>query len=135
MGHYLILWLSTIVPFLALDFAWLSFAVPRFYRPMIGHLMAGQANFFAAAIFYVLYAAGVVFFVVRPAEVEGWSLVRIFLSGAFLGLLMYATYDLTNQATLKDWPWMLTGMDLLWGAFLTGMSSLIASQVARTLSI
>ena len=117
------------VVFLALDAVWLTAMADRLYRPAIGHLMRDGFSLAPAAIFYVLYVAGAVIFAVRPgldsgswAEAMGW--------GALLGLLAYATYDLTNQATLRDWPWQVTVADLCWGTFVTAMSAGAACYVA-----
>lgn len=88
---------------------------------MIGHLM-GEVKMMPAVIFYFLYVAGVVFFVLMP-EIEKQSLIYTLLSGAFFGFLCYATYDLTNLSTLKDWPVAMTLIDLAWGAFVTASTS------------
>jgi uncharacterized membrane protein len=117
----------TAVVFLALDAVWLTTMADRLYRPAIGHLMADKPSLGPAALFYVLYIAGIVFFAVAPAVESRRPLSALGL-GALLGLLAYATYDLTNQATLKDWPWQITAADLCWGAFVTGLSALVACK-------
>lgn len=112
--------------FLALDAAWLTAMGDRLYRPALGHLMAPGVDWVAAAAFYLLYLAGVVLFAVLPALAAGGPRTALW-RGAALGLLCYATYDLTNQATLRGWPWHVTLADLAWGAVATGLSSWAAA--------
>lgn len=111
--------------FLAMDSVWLSAMADRLYRPAIGHLMQQGFSLAPALVFYVLYVGGVVVFAVRPALQSG-SAWHALGWGALLGLLAYATYDLTNQATLKDWPWQVTVADLCWGTFATAVSAAAA---------
>lgn len=108
--------------FVAIDSIWLTVMSKRFYAKRIGKLLSPKPNLFAAAIFYAIYIAGVNVFVIDPALFEG-SLSFAIGRGALLGLAMYATYDLTNQATLKKWPTSLTVVDMLWGTFITGLVS------------
>lgn len=115
------------VVFLLLDACWLSLMNARLYRPAIGHLMRPDFLVPAAAAFYALYVVAVGVFVLRPAARAREALVR----GAFFGFVCYATYDLTNQATLVGWPWQLTVVDLIWGAFATGLSAGVAWRVVR----
>jgi uncharacterized membrane protein len=113
--------LSAIV-FTVLDLFWLVKVAPQLYRRHIGHLMAEKVNRIGALLFYVLYHVGLVVFVLLPAQgnlFEGWLL------GSLFGLVTYATYDLTNLATLKAWPVKITIIDLMWGTFLTGVSTVI----------
>jgi uncharacterized membrane protein len=112
--------------FLAIDAIWLSIAGQRLYRPAIGHLMREDFSIGPAVLFYLLYVAGLVYFVMLPASRSRDALLR----GALFGLIAYATYDLTNQATLRDWPWQVTLVDLVWGAFVTGTSCAIAHRIA-----
>ena len=109
-----------------LDAAWLGFVAPNFYKKHIGFIMADKPNWLAAVSFYLVFILGVTVFVVYP----GWkgvdSLVKIGLLGALFGLVTYATYDLTNQATLKNWPQIVTIVDLLWGTALTAVVSIVA---------
>jgi uncharacterized membrane protein len=121
-------YLATVVVFLALDAVWLTTMADRLYRPAIGHLMREPFALTPAVLFYLVYVAGVVVFAVRPALASGrWTTALGF--GALLGLLAYATYDLTNQATLKDWPWRVTVADLCWGTFVTAVSAAAAARV------
>lgn len=112
--------------FLLLDAVWLTTMASRLYRPAIGHLMRPDFDLTAAALFYTLYLLGIVVFVVRSAQSSGQAFAR----GALFGLICYATYDLTNQATLVGWPWHVTVVDLVWGAFVTGSSAAVARRLA-----
>lgn len=118
--NYLILYVQTIIVMGVLDAVWLSTMTKKFYAPRLGHLM-GEVQWLPAVIFYLLYAMGVVYLVLVPATQYGWSLGRTVFTGAILGLICYATYDLTNQATLKNWPVAVTVVDMVWGAVLTGL--------------
>ena len=103
------------IVFLVLDAIWLTLATPRLYRPLIGYLMREDFDLMPAVAFYLLYVAGMLVFVVfatTSARAAAWR-------GAFFGLVTYATYDLTNQATVRGWPWTVTLVDLVWGAFAT----------------
>ncbi len=115
-------YIGTALVFLALDSVWLSTMASRLYRPLIGPMLAPTFSVGAAATFYFLYVAGIVVFAVAPALAAGrWQ--TALLLGAFFGLVAYGTYDLTNQATLKDWPVMLTVVDLMWGTVVTGSAA------------
>ena len=97
----LVRYLVTTGVFLLIDIAWLALIAPKLYKANIGHLMADKPNLPAAGVFYLLYIAALLFFVIDPALVKGSAWQAVW-TGAFLGLVMYATYDLTNLATLKD---------------------------------
>ncbi len=126
--HFVVAFAAAAIVFLLLDAAWLTTMASRLYRPAIGHLMREDFDVLAAAAFYLLYLAGVVVFVVRSSSGALAALAR----GAFFGLVCYATYDLTNQATVTGWPWHVTFADLAWGAFVTGISAAVAQRVARS---
>lgn len=111
--------------FLAMDAVWLTLATDALYRPAIGHLMAPGITWAAAALFYAGYFAGLLFFAVVPARRPIAALAR----GAALGLMAYGTYDFTNQATLRGWPWSLTFIDLAWGATVSGVASWVGAAV------
>lgn len=130
MSKPLVAYLAVVAGILVIDGIWLGVVAKRFYAERLGYLMAPDVQWWAAALFYLLFAAGVVFFVVMPL-VEGGSLVRVFLTGAFFGLVAYATYDLTNQALVRSWPATVTIIDLTWGAFLTGVVSVISLATVR----
>ncbi|MCR5878904.1 DUF2177 family protein [Phenylobacterium sp. J367] len=113
MWNYALSFLIFAVVFGIMDFLWLSNAFRAIYQPAIGSLLADKVRIAPAALFYLVYVAGVTFFVVAPAMGAGdWR--QAMLRGAALGLVAYATYDLTNQATLKTWPTSVTLIDLGW---------------------
>jgi uncharacterized membrane protein len=121
----------TLVIFLGLDAFWLGLVAPKFYRSQIGHLMADKASLPAALLFYLLFIGALVYFVVAPGT--EMPMREVFLRGAFFGLVTYATYDLTNLATLRDWPLLVTVVDLIWGTGLTAVASIVAVWLAGVL--
>jgi uncharacterized membrane protein len=112
------------------DLIWLGLIMDEFYQANLRHLMAGNINFLAAIAFYLLYTAGLFLFAVLPA-VRAGKMRRAATLGVLLGLLAYGTYDLTNQATLKDWPFIVTVVDMAWGAVLTGALSVFGFFLVR----
>ncbi len=112
--------------FLLIDIIWLAKVSPNFYKSNIGHLMASKVSYIPALIFYVSYIIALLVFVVNPA-VEAQSLMKALYLGALIGFVMYGTYDLTNMATLKNWPFLVTVVDLLWGTFITSTTSVIST--------
>ncbi len=113
-----------------IDAVWL-FSTGGLYKKWLGHLFAVQVNFIPAVIFYLLYTLGVVYFVLVPAVKNGSSVLVLFVSGALFGLIAYATYDLTNHATMRDWPLVVTVLDMVWGMILTGTVSVIAVSLYK----
>jgi uncharacterized membrane protein len=124
------LFLIALPVFFVIDMVWLVLVAKKFYQEHIGFLMRPDINWFAAIFFYILFIAGLVIFVISPA-VEKHSWVHALLFGAFFGLITYATYDLTNLATLKDWPLLVTVVDLIWGTVLASSISLITYLIAN----
>lgn len=122
MKIYIVAYLSTLIVFFAIDFIWLSSMADRLYRPMLGDLLAPNFQLAPAVAFYLIYAAGLTFLAVRPGLVLG-SLSTAILYGAALGFTAYATYDLTNQSTLRNWSTTLTIADLIWGTFLSAIAA------------
>lgn len=112
-----------------LDACWLSFAGSRIYRPVLGDLLAPDFRGGPAAVFYLIYLGGMVWFAVRPGLTEGLGTAA--LNAALLGGLCYATYDLTNQATLARWSTWLSVADIVWGSFATTVAAVAATAVAR----
>jgi uncharacterized membrane protein len=112
------LYLVSLVAFFAIDMFWLGLVARSFYQQQLGFLMAPSANWFVAILFYLLFVAGLLFFVIVPG-LNANSLKVTLLKAALFGLITYATYDLTNLATLKDWPALLSIVDMLWGTFLS----------------
>ncbi|HCR70993.1 MAG TPA: DUF2177 domain-containing protein [Anaerolineae bacterium] len=123
----------TLITFLAIDSFWLGFIAPSFYRSQIGHLMAEDANFLAAGIFYLLYIYGLLFFVVEPAVKSNNS--NYLIRGALFGLITYATYDLTNLATLRDWSLLVTVVDMAWGTILCGLITWVSVWASKKLKL
>ncbi|PZO04486.1 MAG: DUF2177 domain-containing protein [Alphaproteobacteria bacterium] len=122
MIKYLFAYLGAGLTFAVIDAVWLTTMVNRLYRPVIGPIMADKPDMTAAVIFYLISIAGTVFLAIEPALREG-SWTRAALNGAVLGFVAYATYDLTNQATLSVWSWKLTITDIIWGTTLTSLSA------------
>ena len=130
MLHYAIAYCVTLVAFLFVDFFWLTRVARDFYAGQIGPLLLDQPRLGVAAGFYCLYVVGIVAFAVMPAlkaNAPGTALVL----GALLGLIAYGTYDLTNYATLKDWPVAVTAVDIVWGTALTAAASTVGFWVLR----
>ena len=123
MIKYLAGYLAVTVTLVLLDLLWLGVIAKPAYMEGIGHLMAPRPNFLAAMLFYALYPAGVVIFAVAPDGVSaGWQ--KTFITAALFGFFAYATYDLTNLATLKAWPAGLAALDMAWGTFITAISAM-----------
>lgn len=120
--------------FFAIDMAWLGLVANKFYKSHIGFLMKSDINWVAAGLFYLLFVIGLVLFVIAPA-VEKGSWTRAILYGALFGLIAYATYDLTNLATLKDWPLLVTLVDLTWGAVLAASVSVVTYFIADKIGL
>ena len=116
--------------FLAIDMVWLGLVAKNFYRDQIGFLMKSEVNWAAAVAFYLLFTMGLVLFVIAPA-IEKGSLKHALFFGALFGLVTYATYDLSNLATLKDWPLWVTIVDLVWGTVLAASTSTATFLIAR----
>lgn len=111
-----------LVVFLAIDLLWLGVIARRFYLKHLGRFFSERVNWAAAFVFYLLFLAGMMIFAVQPA-LEQNSLSRALALGALYGLFTYATYDLTNLATLKEWPVPIVVVDILWGMILSGLVS------------
>lgn len=123
------LYLIALPTFFAIDMVWLVLVAKRFYQQQIGFLMRTDINWFAAIIFYLFFIAGLIVFVINPAVVKH-SWLHALLLGAFFGFITYATYDLTNLATIRDWPLLVTVVDLIWGSVLAASVSVITYFIA-----
>lgn len=132
IAYYVKIYLSALVGFLAIDMVWLGLVARGFYRRQLGFLLADQVNWWAAASFYLIFVAGVLVFAVGPG-LQGKSSRKAMLLGGFFGLVTYATYDLTNLATVKDWPLVVTLVDLAWGTVLAAVVSGIGYLVGTGL--
>lgn len=130
MRSWIFAYLGAATAMLVLDGAWLSFAAKRLYRPLLGNMLADGFRLAPAALFYFLYVAGIVVLAVSPALAAGkWSMALG--RGMALGLIAYGTYDLTNQATLRQWSGLVSAVDMAWGMLLTGAAATAGFYVAR----
>lgn len=119
---YLKEYMIAVVVFLIIDMIWLGFIAKGLYSKELGFLLSNNPNWLAAIVFYLFYTAGLVFFVINPAFDKG-SLSYALMAGAFFGAIAYSTYDLTNLATIQNWPIKIVIIDIIWGAMLSGMVS------------
>jgi uncharacterized membrane protein len=123
------LYLITLPVFFAIDMIWLGLIAKNFYRQHIGQLLLENVNWTAAILFYLLFIGGLVLFVISPAiEKASWTYAIFY--GAMFGLITYATYDLTNLATLKDWSLTVVIVDMIWGMVLSASVSLVSYLIA-----
>ena len=134
MGKYLIAYLAVAAIMVGLDLLWLRYVGRALYEPALGGLLAEHPNTGAAVAFYLVYTVGIVYFALAPAMKDGqWTTAA--LNGALLGFIAYATYDLTNWATLRGWPGTIALLDMGWGALLTGFSAGTAFWVLSVLRV
>lgn len=124
----MILFIRTFVIVLAtllfVDSIWIASTYQLFYSPQIGNLLAEKINLLPVLIFYMIYSAGLAVLIVLPSLKHKETIVHTWLKGVLFGLVAYGTYDLTNHATLKGWPLIVTVVDIAWGAILTGFVTL-----------
>ena len=132
MIYYLKLYLSTLVVFFAVDMVWLGLVASSFYKKHLGYLMSPTVNWYAAIIFYLLFILGILVFVVLPGVKEN-SLQNTIFRAVLFGLITYATYDLTNLATINQWPLLVTLVDLAWGMVLSTVVSIAGFFIAKWL--
>jgi len=133
MLKFITAYAATALVFLGVDFIWLSRLATRFYSENLGHLLMEKPNLAAAGAFYAFFAVGIVLFAVAPA-LKAESFGTAILSGALFGFFAYATYDMTNYATLRDWPVVVVAVDVAWGTFLSAISAAAGYGVARMVS-
>ena len=132
-SFYLKLYALTVPVFFIIDILWLGVIAKGFYRRKLDFILSSQVNWVAALAFYLIYIAGIIFFAVRPAlNSNNWS--QAALLGALFGFFTYATYDLTNLATIQDWPLAVVLVDILWGVCLCAAVSLSSFKIASWLS-
>jgi uncharacterized membrane protein len=132
MMRPLIAYLTTGLVFMAMDATWLALAGPALYKPEIGAMLADKVSPAPAAIFYLLYVGGLVYFAVLPGAAAG-KLTKAAIAAAILGLVAYGAYDLTNAATLKVWSTKVTVADLCWGAFASAVAATVGAFATRKL--
>jgi len=124
MLKFIQLYLVVFASFFVIDMIWLGLVAKNFYKTELGSMMAKRINWGAAIVFYLLYIFGLIFFVVFPALEQGTWFYALW-TGAFFGLICYATYDLSNLATLEGWPKKVTAVDLVWGSSLSAILAVI----------
>jgi uncharacterized membrane protein len=127
---YFVAYAATAVSMLALDVLWIGFIAKPMYQTGIGHLMAEQPKLWIAACFYLVYAAGLMHFAVQPYAATA-SLGKVAMAAALFGFFAYATYDLTNWATLKNWPARVALADMAWGSFASAVSAVAGAFTSR----
>lgn len=132
VSYYVKLYLATLAAFFAIDMAWLGLVARWFYSKYLGDLLSPQVNWAAAIVFYLLFIVGLLIFAVVPG-LQANSLGKALLLGALFGFMTYATYDLTNLATLKNWPLIVTIVDLIWGTTLATLVTLASFLAGRRL--
>ena len=128
--YYLKVYVISLLALLVVDAVWLRLMYPTFYRSRIGFLMAADLKLTAAFVFYLLFVAGLLVFVIIPgfsADALGATLAR----AALYGLVTYGTYDLTSLATFTGWPWGVTVVDMLWGASVSVLVSLVGLRSGK----
>ena len=126
MHNFFFAYITAFVAMTIIDFVWLTRVAPAFYRKHIGHILAEKTNTTAAVLFYLIFILGVAYFVVYPSWDGQKSLVETGLIGALFGFVTYATYDLTNNATVKKWPAIVTIVDMTWGTVLVAAVSVVS---------
>ena len=129
---WIVAFIAAALAFGALDAIWLGWAGDNFYRPRLGDILADTFRMGPALVFYTAYIAAIVWFAVRPGLAGGIG--QAALNGALLGAICYATYDLTNQATLRQWSTTVTVADIIWGAFATCVAASVATFAAQRLA-
>lgn len=132
-AYYIKLYVVTLVAFFIIDMIWLGVVARTLYNKHLGFLMAPSPNWLAAILFYLLFIVGILVFVVVPGLKDN-SLPMTLLRAALFGLITYATYDLTNLATVKDWPLLITVVDLIWGTVLSVAVSFVSFMAGKWLS-
>ena len=133
MIYNLKLYFILLAAFFAIDMVWLGLVARPFYQKHLGFLLAPSTNWLAAIIFYLLFILGLLVFVVLPGLADG-SFKTTLVRAALFGLITYATYDLTNLATLKDWPLLLSMVDMIWGVVLSVSVSTVGFFAGRWLA-
>lgn len=132
MTSWIVQYVVAALAFCLIDFIWLGTIAKQVYADRMGHLLADKPNFAAAVVFYAIFVAGLVYFVIQPA-VQDASWGKALLAGAFFGLVTYATWDLTNLAVLKDFPLSIVPIDMAWGTFLAASVSITTYAVVQLL--
>ena len=130
MARYALAYVSVLITFVIVDSIWLASTYRSFYRPVLGEMLVEQLRVVPAIVFYLLYPLGIEIFAIAPVLKAG-SILPAIVHGALFGFFAYATYDLTNFATLRHWTAQITVIDLAWGTFATGASAALAYLATR----
>ncbi len=128
MKQFISTWIISCIVMIALDAVWLMSMSGRFYKPYLGYIFADNLNYAIGLIFYLLYSFGLAYLILMP-HIHSASAMDIFVKGCVLGCIAYGAYDLTNHATIKNWPAIVTVVDMMWGTFVTGFTSLISYSI------
>lgn len=128
--QYIYIYLLTVPIFFAIDMVWLGLIAQKFYQTQLASFL-GPVNWTAAIVFYLLYIIGIVVFAIVPG-IQAASMQKALMLGALFGFMAYATYDLTNLATLRDWPMIVVVVDIIWGTVLTGAVATGGYYAAKT---
>jgi len=133
MKLILIAYASAVIAFLVIDGLWLGLIARQFYADQLGSLLRSPFWVLPAAVFYLFYTAGLVFLAVRPLQPEV-SIASVAAYGAIVGALAYGTYDMTNLSTIKDWPVLMSVVDMIWGTVLSASVAVVSALVVRQFS-
>lgn len=134
MLEFIKIYLVALPVFFAIDLLWLGVVARNFYRSRLGDLLKDPVNWPAAIIFYLLFIVGLVIFAVKPG-LEASSWMKVLTTGALFGFFTYMTYDLTNLATLKDWPFPIVVVDIIWGIVLSASVSIVTYFLVKALGL
>jgi uncharacterized membrane protein len=130
---YIAAYLAALLAFGILDAGWLTIMGPKLYKPEIGSLLSAKVQIAPAVLFYLIYIGGVIALAAAPAAKSG-GVSKAAIAGGILGFVAYATYDLTNAATLKVWSWKITAADMGWGLFITAVAAAVGCFVLQRMT-
>lgn len=133
MKQFICAWIVSFVVMIALDAVWLMSMTSRFYKPYLNYIFADDFKYMIGLIFYLLYSAGVAYLILMPTiiDINSTTVADIFIKGCVLGCIAYGAYDLTNHATIKNWPAIVTIVDMTWGTCVTGLTSVISYLILQ----
>lgn len=126
-------WVVLLISIIIMDFIWLSLTAVPFYKKYLSHVFSGDFSYSIALIFYLLYSFGIVQIIILPGLEYKLTFFQIFYKAFILGLISYGAYDLTNQATIKNWPTIVTIVDMSWGAIVTSSAACITYLILKNL--
>ena len=135
MRQFLFVWLISFFFLITIDFIWFSFTAKNFYLVYLKHLFTKEFDYTAACIFYALYSFGITYILIVPAVEQSWLISRVISHALIIGFMSYGAYDLTNQATIKDWPLIVTIVDMAWGGFMTAITALITYKLFMSIRL